>query len=161
MASDAITLIKADHRILVDLVEQLRDPSADRTTLLGQLAARMLAHAHAEEEAVYPALVAQAPAEVDEIELGIEEHREAERQLRALQQIDPSSAEFTAALRTFTEAVTQHVDVEEMSILPELTRVLDPAALRELGDAYERCRQEKLRAHGVHDEMAEALREQG
>ncbi|MEV1290163.1 hemerythrin domain-containing protein [Micromonospora sp. NPDC049679] len=161
MASDAVTLIRADHHILTGLLEQLRDTSNDRTALLEQVAARLIAHDRAEEQEIYPAIVAVAPAEFDEVQFGIEEHRETERKLRVLQALDPATAEFTPALRELIDAVGQHVYEEEESMLPELARLLDPAGLRELGAAYQRRRLAELRARGVDDEMAEALREQG
>ncbi|SDY38626.1 Hemerythrin HHE cation binding domain-containing protein [Micromonospora pattaloongensis] len=161
MTSDAVTLIRADHRIMADLLDQLRDPTGDRAPLLDQLAARLIAHGRAEEQEIYPAIVAVAPAETDEVELGIAEHRETERKLRVLQSLNPAAAEFMPALRDLTDTVRQHVEEEEVSVLPELARLFAATDLGELGAAYDRRRRAELRARGVDDEMAEALRERG
>src|SRR3712207_9481325 len=94
MTSDAVTMIKNDHRVMESLFEKLKDPSSDRPALLEEVAARLNAHARAEEERVYPALVRAEPSEADEVHHGVEEHHEAEELLERLRATDPSGAQF-------------------------------------------------------------------
>src|ERR1041385_6051361 len=56
MGTDAITLIKNDHRLMEKMFDQLRSGKGDRRALLVEVAARLAAHSHAEEMKVYPAL---------------------------------------------------------------------------------------------------------
>jgi hemerythrin superfamily protein len=56
MASDAVSLIMNDHRVLESLFEQVQAGRGGRQSLVEEIAARLTAHAHAEEQKVYPAL---------------------------------------------------------------------------------------------------------
>lgn len=152
MASDAVTLITNDHRVLENLFEMLRDPSSDRPALIAEVTARLSAHAWAEEEKVYPALIKADPGEEGQVYHGVEEHHEATELLHRLQTIDPTSTEFDTALAEFVQAVTHHVEEEESEILPDMADTLDEEKLVELGQAFEERRLEILQAHGISDE---------
>jgi hemerythrin superfamily protein len=151
MASDAVTLIMNDHRVMETLFELLKDPKSDRPALIAEVVARLSAHSWAEEEKVYPALVKADPSEESQVYHGVEEHHEATELLHKLQATDPTSPQFDSALAEFVDAVRHHVDEEESEILPELANSLDRARLTELGQAFEERRLEVLRSHGITD----------
>jgi hemerythrin superfamily protein len=151
MAADAVTVIKNDHRVLETLFELLKDPKSDRPALVAEVVARLSAHAWAEEEKVYPALIKADPAEEGQVYHGVEEHHESAEQLHKLQTTDPASPEFDSVLEEFVSSVRHHVEEEESEILPELAEAVDRAKLIELGTAFEERRLEILRAHGVSD----------
>ncbi|HWH00113.1 MAG TPA: hemerythrin domain-containing protein [Pilimelia sp.] len=151
MASDAITLIKNDHRVLEKLFELLKKADSERPALLAEVAARLSAHSWAEEERVYPALVKADPAEEGQVYHGVEEHHEATELLHKLQVTDPSSSQFDSLLEEFIEAVNHHVEEEETEILPGLAEAVDQTRLEELGRAFEERRISILEAHGVDD----------
>ena len=67
MASDAVTMIKNDHRVMERLFDMLKDPNSDRPALLSEVAARLSAHSWAEEEKVYPALLKADPSEEGQV----------------------------------------------------------------------------------------------
>lgn len=156
MASDAVTLIKNDHRVMEHLFELLKDPASDRPALIAEVVARLSAHAWAEEEKVYPALIKAEPSEQGQVYHGVEEHHEATELLHKLQSTDPASPRFDAVLTEFVDAVTHHVEEEEREILPELSESLDQAKLEELGRAFEERRLEVLQAHGISDKAVGA-----
>jgi hemerythrin superfamily protein len=156
MASDAVSLIMKDHRVMERLFEMLKDPNSDRPALVAEVVARLSAHAWAEEEKVYPALIKADPSEEGQVYHGVEEHHEAAEQLHKLQTTDPSSTEFDSVLTEFVEAVTHHVEEEESEILPEMAKALDQTKLTELGRAFEERRLEILRAHGISDQAVGA-----
>lgn len=151
MASDAVSLITQDHRVLERLFEMLRDPNNDRPALVAEVVARLSAHSWAEEEKVYPALIKADPGEEGQVYHGVEEHHEATELLHRLQTTDPTSPQFDTALEEFVQAVTHHVEEEESEILPDLSDTLDQARLVELGREFEDRRLEILEAHGISD----------
>jgi len=53
MTSDAVTLIKNDHRLVEHLFAQLQAGKGDRQELADEITARLTAHARAEEQQVY------------------------------------------------------------------------------------------------------------
>jgi hemerythrin superfamily protein len=152
MASDAVTMIMNDHRVMESLFEMLKDPDSDRPALVAEVVARLSAHSWAEEEKVYPALIKADPSEEGQVYHGVEEHHEATELLHKLQRTDPTSKQFDSVLKEFVDAVQHHVEEEESEILPEMTDSLDQAKLAELGRAFEERRLEILKAHGITDQ---------
>lgn len=157
MASDAITLICRDHRVMKALLDQLKDPASDREALVKEVAARFTAHVRAEEEQIYPLLVyaePEDPHEGEEVHSGVQKHREAEERLRTLRATDPDSPDFEIALHDLEVAVTAHVEEEESELLPDLLSSVDRETLETVGAAFNTRRIHELRVHGVEDERA-------
>lgn len=143
MASDAVTLIMNDHRVMEQLFDRLLAGSGDRQVLLDEIAARLTAHSHAEELRVYPALP------TDMAHHGADEHHEAERLLHDLQRMGQDDEGFTDRLDEFIAAVGRHVEEEETTILPALRDAVDAERLAELGAAFEQVRLEELAVAGI------------
>jgi hemerythrin superfamily protein len=151
MASDAVTLIKNDHRILEDLFKQVDAGKGDRQELLEEIATLLTAHSRAEEQEVYPALAKADPDRAAQVDHATHEHDEAEELLEnALQSLD--SPEFDDIFAEFVEAVAHHVEQEETEVLPALRAAVDPATLDRLGAAFARVRADELRKAGYDDE---------
>jgi hemerythrin superfamily protein len=149
MATDAVTAIMNDHRVLEELFERMRTQKNKRPDLLKECVARLSAHAWAEEERVYPAIVQADPPEQGEVYHGVEEHHEAEQLLHRLEETDPNSQDFETVLEEFVAAVKHHVEEEETSILPALAESVGQAKLNELGVAFEERRMVVLQEHGI------------
>ncbi|WP_433217609.1 hemerythrin domain-containing protein [Dactylosporangium sp. CS-047395] len=144
MASDAVTLITNDHRMMEQLFDRLRDGDGDRQLLLDECAARLTAHSHAEEQKVYTELPSP-----EEAHHGADEHHEAERLLHDLQRISPEGPDFEEKLEEFIAAVRHHVEHEETVLLPELRESVSPERLEELGAAFEEIRIAELAVAGI------------
>ncbi|MEV0129454.1 hemerythrin domain-containing protein [Dactylosporangium sp. NPDC050688] len=143
MASDAVTLIMSDHRVMEQLFDRLRAGSGDRQALLDEIAARLTAHSHAEEQRVYPSLPA------DLAHHGADEHHLAERLLHDLQRMGPQDEAFGDRLDDFIATVAHHVEEEESTVLPALRDAVGDARLIELGAAFEQVRLEELAVAGI------------
>lgn len=143
MASDAVTLIMNDHRVMEQLLERLRAGTGDPQLLLDEVAARLTAHSHAEELRVYPALPP------DLAHHGADEHHEAERMLHDLQRMGPQDEAFADRLDDFFAAVVHHVEEEETTVLPALRDAVGGDRLIELGAAFEQVRLEELAVAGI------------
>ena len=144
MATDAVTAIKNDHRLMEKLFDQLTSGAGDRQSLLVEVAARLAAHSHAEEMKVYPALARAKPGEYQEVEHGSQEHHEAEQMLHLVMALDPDEEQYTTALNAFIEAVKHHVEEEETELLPALQEAVDA-----LGEEFEEVRLKELEIAGI------------
>jgi hemerythrin superfamily protein len=151
MATDAVTLIENDHRVLEGLFQQLQADEGDRTALVEEVAARLNAHSRAEEQKVYPAIEKADPDEEEEVEHAYEEHREAEHLLEEVRNL-VETPNFAAALTQFVEAVRHHVEEEESEVLPALREAVDKETLARLGAEFEEVRVALLREAGIDEE---------
>ncbi|MEV8512605.1 hemerythrin domain-containing protein [Dactylosporangium sp. NPDC051484] len=149
MASDAVTLITNDHRVMERLFERLRSGRGDRQLLLDECAARLTAHSHAEEQKVYPVLAGLDAHAREEAHTGADEHHEAERLLHDLQRISPEGPGFDDTLENFIATVARHVVHEEDELLPTLREALSEERLAEVGAAFEEVRIAELAVAGI------------
>lgn len=169
MASDAVQLIKDDHRVLEGLFDRLEAGEGDRRALIQEVAARLTAHSRAEEREVYPAVKEADPGEGDDVDHSYHEHQEAEHLLRKVRNLI-DSPHFDQALTEFVAAVKHHVEQEETQVLPALKKSVDAATLQQLGEAFSQARAEQLRETGLAepgtggaqegDDLAEATRDE-
>jgi len=155
MASDAVTVIKNDHRLMEQLFAQLQTGDGDRRELVAEVEARLSAHARAEEAEVYP-IVAKKAGEKQEAEHGTYEHLEAEHKLRKVRNLI-DSPHFEQALEEFVAAVDHHVQEEESELLPALAKATDKKTLNRLGAAFERARLDELSTTGYEQAPEEAV----
>ncbi|WP_229070221.1 hemerythrin domain-containing protein [Actinoplanes sp. DH11] len=169
MATDAVSLIKNDHRRMEKLFAELKAAGdGDRRALVEEIHARLSAHSRAEETEVYPVL-AKAAGEEDEAEHGTHEHREAEHKLRKVRNLI-GSPHFGQALDEFVAAVAHHVQEEESELLPAIEKGVGKKDLERLGAAFELIRLEELNASGYDqaagsippgtDDLAESTRDE-
>ncbi|MDG4831612.1 hemerythrin domain-containing protein [Solwaraspora sp. WMMD1047] len=148
--SDAVTLIQQDHRTLAALLDRMRDPAADRATLVEDTVARATAHLRAEEK-VYPILAGTDPVEYGEVHRGVPASGEVEERLRILRAADPDDAEFDRALRELTMVFTRHVGEEEAELLLHAGRRIDPDTLSAATAIFDARRRQELRVYGIDD----------
>ncbi len=168
MASDAVTLIMNDHRVLENLFERLKSGDGDRRALVAEVKARLTAHSEAEELRVYPAIKDADPDQSEDVEHAYDEHKEAEALLMRLEETDPDSPQFDRALADCVDAVKHHVEEEESEVLPALAEAVDRRTLERLGAEFEESRLEVLREAGFEgprgsggsDGAADATREE-
>ena len=168
MASDAVTLIKNDHRLMRELFAQLKGGGEDRRALVAEVEARLSAHARAEETEVYP-IIAKSAGEKSEVEHGTYEHLEAEHKLRKVRNLI-DSPHFAQALEEFVAAVDHHIQEEESELLPALEKATDKKTLDRLGAAFEQARLDELSTSGYEqapestpagtDDLADATRDE-
>ncbi|MEU4739399.1 hemerythrin domain-containing protein [Actinosynnema sp. NPDC023658] len=145
MATDVVELILADHRKFEELFRGLRDRNSDRTALLGELAALLVAHAEAEESEVYPALKRYKEVDNDEVDHGAEEHAEGHQALLALMEVsDTASEEWEDKLEELVQALNHHVDEEERTILNDAREEVSDERRGELGRLFTEIRQSRL-----------------
>jgi hemerythrin superfamily protein len=148
---DVVTLITDDHRRLERLFDQLRQDRGARNDVVPALAALLLAHARAEEQHVYPAIVESVPREEGDVHHGQQEHAEAEDLLHRLEACDPGSDEFDETLGELRDAVLHHVEEEESEVLAALQEAVPAQRLVQLGEAFSDARRQELEDAGFAD----------
>lgn len=145
MATDVVELILEDHRRFEELFRGLRDRNSDRSTLLGELAALLVAHAEAEEHEVYSALKRYKEVDDEEVDHGAEEHAEGHQALLALMEVaDTQSDEWESKLEELVQALNHHVDEEERTILNDAREQVSDDRRAELGRLFVEIRDDRI-----------------
>jgi hemerythrin superfamily protein len=136
---DAISLLKADHKKVKGLLEDLEkttDRGAKRrAALLGQIETELKVHTDIEETIFYPAF-RDAVKKKDDREMyfeALEEHHVVKLVLPEIKGTDPTSEPFAAKAKVLKELVTHHAKEEEREMFPEARKVFDQDELQELG----------------------------
>lgn len=160
MATDVISLIMDDHRLMEQLFERIQAGEGDRAALIDEVEARLLAHARAEEQEVYPAVAKAVPEEREEVDHGYDEHQETEKLIQKVRERMDAPG-FDHALQKFISAMEHHVEEEETEVLPALRETVDEDTLERLGEAFIRVRGEVLREEGFDEPSQSGGRETG
>ncbi|MFC9679642.1 hemerythrin domain-containing protein [Streptomyces sp. NPDC056948] len=143
---DVVELILQDHRRMEDLFHLMRSVEADRAAALREFADLLIAHALAEESKVYPALKRYKKIDDDELEHGEEEHKEGNKALLELLEVDEvGSAEWDEKLEELVKAITHHTDEEERTILNGARENVAMDRREELGGAFLAERERRLK----------------
>lgn len=120
-ATDAITLLKTDHRKVEQLFEQFRamrdaEPD-DRWQIVRTVCRELSVHAMVEEEIFYPA-VRKASGREDLVGHAEAEHDQARKLIGRLEQMNADDAELDAIFLRLAEVVREHVREEESALMP-------------------------------------------
>jgi len=150
---DAIALLTEDHRKVKKLLGELADTTSraekTRTDLLQQIARELKAHTKIEEEIFYPAFK-QAGEKSDDDKMyfeALEEHRAAgDLVLPDLENTNVTSDQFGGRAKVLKELVEHHADEEEKEMFPRARKLLDKAALTDLGQQMQARKQELLKS---------------
>jgi hemerythrin-like domain-containing protein len=136
---DAIALLKADHKKVKGLLEQLEKTTergaGRRAKLLDQIEKELKVHTDIEETIFYPAF-RDAVQKKEDREMyfeALEEHHVVKMVLPEMQETDPASEPFGAKAKVLKELVTHHAKEEEREMFPEARKVLDKDELLDLG----------------------------
>lgn len=118
---DVVELIKTQHRLMDDLLEQAMQEGTDTLALLRQVSAMLLPHSHAEESFVYPAIEKRDAQEAEEVADGTAEHHHIEQLMLELLAEDPDGPGYDGKLAAMVAELRHHVEEEEQDLLPVLS----------------------------------------
>jgi hemerythrin superfamily protein len=148
---DAIALLKADHKKVKALLEQLEKTTergaARRSKLLNQIDKELKVHTEIEETIFYPAF-RDAVQKKEDREMyfeALEEHHVVKLVLPEIQETDPASEPFAAKAKVLKELVTHHAKEEERDMFPEAKKVFEKDELVELGGRMEQRKKQLMR----------------
>jgi hemerythrin superfamily protein len=143
---NAITLLKNDHKTVEDLFKRFEKlgPRAvkSKQDVMERIIRELSIHAAIEEMLFYPAVRdAAEQADVDDMVLeSLEEHHIVKWVLSELEKMPADHERFDAKATVLIENVRHHVKEEEKDLFPQVQKLLDKAALDDLGDAMTRTK---------------------
>ena len=144
-ARSALDVIKADHKEVEDLFEQVlsdETPAAERRRTTAKIVDALTLHARMEEALFYPELrAAGGREERDTVLEAAEEHGMVKDMLAKIKRSVGRDETMKAKLTVLKEMVTHHVKEEEGEIFDEARRVLGDERLEELGAKMLRFKQ--------------------
>ena len=150
---NAIELLKADHKKVKKLLEELAETTTQatkkRTELLEKIKTEITVHTKIEEEIFYPAFLQAAETKQDEklYYEAWEEHRAAKRVLDDLERAEVDTPVFGGRAKVLKELVTHHAEEEEDDLFPKARKLMSKEELEELGERLEQ-RKKQLMARG-------------
>jgi hemerythrin superfamily protein len=137
MSTDAIVMLKADHREIKNLFRRFQE-SGDRATarrgkIVDQILEALTVHTYLENECMYPATRELLPDLEDDVLESYEEHHVADVLCMELAAMSPDDERFTAKTMVLIESVTHHIDEEEQDWFPKVRQRLGRKQLQEIG----------------------------
>jgi hemerythrin-like domain-containing protein len=150
MSSDAIVILKADHREIRDLFRKFQAAGDKAVKTKGKIAGQMIelltVHTYIENEVMYPEVCALLPALKDHVLESYEEHHVADVLCVELAGLPAGAERFDAKATVLIENVTHHIDEEEQDWFPKVRAGLGRKQLQELGAKLEQARKKAPRS---------------
>jgi len=137
MSTDAIVLLKDDHKEVRQLFREFEQAGENATARKGQLVRKIIElltiHTYIENEVMYPEVRDLLPdVETDVLE-AYEEHHVADVLCMELWSMEPDDERFDAKTTVLIESVRHHMDEEEQEWFPKVREGLGRAQLQEIG----------------------------
>ena len=140
---DGISLLRDDHREVVELFQRIEaipsdapsesDQMKQRRALFEQVSTELSRHAIAEEELLYPLVRVKIPNGNELADHALEEHQQVKETLARLEKMSLDNLDFEGEFRTLVTTITDHVDDEEAELFPLLQAHLDDETILNLG----------------------------
>ena len=142
---DAFNLLKADHRKVEELFEQLESASGQaKIRVFQQIKTELELHTHIEETIFYPAL--EKPKQTHDLTLeAYEEHDVVKKLLQELGRARTPNEEWEAKAKVLQENVEHHVEEEEGELFPKASSALGADEIETLGEQMEAEKARKQR----------------
>lgn len=137
MSTDAIVLLKRDHKEVRQLFTRFERAGDDALERKGQLVRQIIelltVHTYVENEVMYPRVRELLPDLEDDILESYEEHHVADVLVMELYSMEPADERFDAKTRVLIESVRHHMEEEEQEWFPKVREGLGRKRLQELG----------------------------
>jgi hemerythrin superfamily protein len=138
MSTDAIVLLKQDHKEMRTLFRRFEATGEDATKrqagIVDKIIEALTVHTYIENECMYPEVRALLPDIGEDVLESYEEHHVADVLCAELAALSPDDDRFHAKTMVLIENVTQHMDEEEQDWFPKVRARLGRKQLQELGD---------------------------
>jgi len=137
MSTDAIVLLKNDHKDIRKLFRDFRKAGDQAFLEKGKLVKRMIelltVHTYIENEVMYPRVRELLPELEDDVLESYEEHHVADVLVVELSAMKPQDERFTAKTTVLIENVDHHIEEEEKDWFPKVREGLGRKVLQDLG----------------------------
>ena len=137
MSTDAIVMLKNDHKEIRKVFRDFQKAGDNATATKGKLVKKMIelltVHTYIENEVMYPRVRELLPELEDDVLESYEEHHVADLLVMELVGMTPDHERFDAKTTVLIENVDHHIDEEEKEWFPKVREGLGRKALQELG----------------------------
>lgn len=138
MSTDAIVMLKNDHKEVRKLFREFQAAGEDATKKKGDLVSKIIelltVHTYIENEIMYPEVRRLMPDLEDDVLESYEEHHVADVLVMELFAMKPDAERFDAKTTVLIENVTHHIEEEEDEWFPKVRAGLGRKQLAELGE---------------------------
>jgi hemerythrin superfamily protein len=138
VSTDAIVLLKADHKEIRKLFREFQAAGERATVTKGKLVSKMIElltiHTYIENEVMYPEVRRLVPDLEDDVLESFEEHHVADVLCMELYAMTPDAERFDAKTTVLIENVTHHIEEEEEEWFPKVREALGRKQLQQLGE---------------------------
>ena len=119
---DVVDELTADHREATALLDQILTTSDPQTRrdMADTVITELVRHSVAEEMYVYPVIEKTFPDGEKTVQHDVEEHKELERTMKALESLDATDPQFEQLVRQLREQLHHHATDEEDEQFPRL-----------------------------------------
>jgi hemerythrin superfamily protein len=138
MSSDAIVILKDDHKEIKRLFREFEKAGDNATKTKGDIVKKIIealtVHTYLENEVMYPEVRALLPELEDDVLESYEEHHVADVLCSELYVLSPEDEHFDAKTTVLIENVEHHIEEEEDEWFPKVREGLGRTQLREIGE---------------------------
>lgn len=149
MPSDAIVLLKADHKEIRRLFREFQAAGdkaiKKKAKIVGQIIELLTVHTYIENEVMYPQVRTLLPDLDEDVLESYEEHHVADVLCMELAAMPADAEHFDAKTTVLIENVTHHIEEEEQDWFPKVRAGLGRKQLQELGASLEQARKKAPR----------------
>lgn len=147
MSTDAIVLLKADHKEIKAAFKHFQESGEGATAKKGKIVDKIIelltVHTYIENEVMYPEIRSVLPDLNKEILESYEEHHVGDLLATELAALSPEAERFDAKTTVLIENMTHHIDEEEREWFP---RVRDGLGRKQLSEIGQRLLEAKAKA---------------
>jgi hemerythrin-like domain-containing protein len=144
MSTDAIVVLKEDHKRIRKLFSEFERAGDDATVAKGKLVDQILeeltVHTYLENEVMYPSVRKALPDLTDDVLESYEEHHVADVLCLELAAMKPDDERFDAKTTVLIESVRHHIEEEEQDWFPKVREGMSRKELQALGKTMQDMR---------------------
>ena len=137
MSSDAIVILRNDHKEIRQLFRNFRSADENAHTrkkeIVDRIVTALTVHTYLEDEVMYPRVRALVPELEEDILESYEEHHVADVLVMELVELTPEHPRFHAKTSVLIENVEHHMAEEENGWFPKVREHLGRKKLQEIG----------------------------
>ncbi|MBP2326392.1 hemerythrin superfamily protein [Kibdelosporangium banguiense] len=161
MSTDAIVLLKEDHKEIRRLFGGFGNAGENATATKGRLVGKIIelltVHTYIENECMYPEVRKLLPDLEDDVLESYEEHHVADVLCIELSMMNPDDERFDAKTTVLIENVTHHMEEEESDWFPKVRAGLGRKQLQEIGARMIEMKQKAPRKPSQPSALKKAL----
>lgn len=137
MSTDAIVLLKDDHKEIRRLFRSFQaagaDAKATKHNIVDKIVEALTVHTYIENQVMYPKVRSLVPDLGSDILESFEEHHVADVLCAELDAMGPDDERFDAKTTVLIETVSHHIEEEESDWFPKVRAALGRKELQEIG----------------------------